>query len=66
MIFTEDEVKSLNEFQKSGIMHPFTCGKCSNDLIATTDGWKCEDEKCDYVQDWAHDWMKIFRMEKFQ
>lgn len=58
MIFTEDEVKSLNEFQESGSMHPFTCEKCSNDLIATIDGWKCKNKECDYVQNLTHDFIK--------
>lgn len=58
MIFTEDEVKSLNEYQKEGLTHPFTCGNNHDGervLVATTDGWICP--SCDYKQDWAHSWM---------
>ena len=61
--WTEDQVKSLNEFQKSGFVHPFTCGndKCPHPryehsiLIAREDGWHCP--KCAYTQNWAHKFM---------
>ena len=55
--FTPEQVKGLNEYQKSGRMHPFTCGTddCRCDLIATEKEWVCPE--CDYTQDWAHDWM---------
>ena len=65
MIFTEEEVKSLNDYQKAGVFHPFTCGgnRCDEKhldgeglLVATTEGWICP--FCDYKQDWAHPWMK--------
>ena len=66
MIFTEDEVESLNEYQKSCVMHPFTCGsgnRCDENhldgeglLMATSDGWICP--YCSYRQDWAHQFMK--------
>ena len=54
--FTDNEVASLNAYQKSRLDHPFTC-VCGDhiNLIATTDGWVCE--KCAYTQDWAHDFM---------
>ena len=55
-IFTDDEVKSLNEYQTSHVGHPFTCGNGCGDLIATKEGWHCP--KCDYKQFWAHDFMK--------
>lgn len=55
--FTADQVKSLNEFQETGMMHPFTCAKCPSDLIATPDGWKCSTPGCDYTQDWCHEFM---------
>ena len=64
MIFTEEQVKSLNEYQKNGFMHPFTCGGRRTDekhldgeglLVATVDGWICP--YCDYTQDWAHGFM---------
>lgn len=54
--FTPEQVESLNGFQRCGCFHPFTCGKCRNDLIATEQGWVCQNG-CDYTQDWAHDFM---------
>ena len=65
MIFTPDEVNSLNEYQRAGVMHPFTCGGDRTDekhldgegiLVATEDGWNCP--YCDYKQDWAHEFIK--------
>jgi len=63
-VFTPEEVLSLNEYQNSGVMHPFTCGGGHRTehpdgeglLVATTQGWICP--YCEYRQDWAHDWMK--------
>lgn len=54
--FTEDEIASLNEYQDSGYMHPFTCvcGGHTN-LVATKDGWICN--KCAYKQNWCHNFM---------
>jgi ribosomal protein S27AE len=61
--FTEDQVKSLNGYQKSGYCHPFTCGndKCPKPrfehsiLVAKSDGWHCP--RCAYTQTWAHKFM---------
>ena len=55
--FTEEQINSLNGFQKEAKWHPFTCGtdKCGADLIAVKEGWICP--RCDYTQDWAHDSM---------
>jgi len=59
--FTDDQIASLNAYQKSLHVHPYTCG---NDhmgvhftvddriLIADLFGWHCP--KCSYLQDWAH------------
>jgi hypothetical protein len=65
-VFTPEEVQSLNDFQKSGYMHPFTCGsgnRCDEKhldgeglLVATENGWECP--WCDWRQNWAHDFMK--------
>lgn len=65
VIFTPKQVESLNEYQKKGYMHPFTCGsgrRCDKDhldgegiLVATEDGWICP--FCDYTQNWAHGFM---------
>lgn len=67
--FTPDQVESLNGYQQSGLMHPFTCADVVHDdtddevfadpvlLVATEAGWVCPREDCDYTQGWAHDWM---------
>ena len=52
--WTPEQVDSLNAYQRAGIFHTYTCGTCRNDLIATTDGWRCE---CGYTQDWAADFL---------
>lgn len=63
-VFTTDEVNNLNDYQHSGIFHPFTCGmdQCRATLVATVRGWICP--FCDYTQDWAHDFMKNFDKSK--
>jgi hypothetical protein len=58
--WTEEEVEALNQYQKRGLFHPFTCGRGHNIgreaiLLATTNGWVCL--FCDYTLDWAHRWM---------
>ena len=56
--FTDDQVKSINEFQKSKHWHPFTCGKvhCDGILTATTHVLVCR--KCgNWKQYWVHDFM---------
>ena len=54
--FTPHQVASLNAYQQSsGPWHPFTCGKCRANLIATPEGWRCAND--DYQQDWAHEFM---------
>jgi NAD+ synthetase len=66
--FTNEQVQNLNEYQKLGIVHPFTCcspenihecerscGKGEGILIATNNGWVCPCGK--YTQDWAHAFM---------
>ncbi len=56
--FTDDQITSLNEYQASGVFHPFTCGgsiECRTNLIATKEGWTCPN--CNYTQEWAWDWM---------
>ena len=63
--FTNEQVKKLNNYQKNGRFHPFTC--CSHDgcdrinqkdeglLIATNEGFICPCGK--YEQKWAHKFM---------
>jgi hypothetical protein len=61
--WTHDQVGSLNAYQESGALHPFTCGACrdrtddGNDyrLTATCDGWECA--FCGYTQTWAWPFM---------
>lgn len=56
--FTTEQVDHLNEFQRSGYMHPFTCGtpNCPvGVLTATENGWVCGG--CDHTQQWAHSFM---------
>lgn len=68
-IFTPEQVIRLNDYQSSGMFHPFTCGsgeRCDAShggdkgdggiLVATVRGWICP--WCDYKQDWAHEFMK--------
>ena len=55
--WNESQVNSLNGWQQAGVMHPFTCGNCRNDLVATPAGWTCPTEGCGYKQDWAHTFM---------
>ena len=55
--FTPTEVKTLNEYQTSGVWCPFTCRNepCDGVLVATEGGWTCPE--CSYTQDWAPAWM---------
>lgn len=60
--WTQGQVDSLNAFQRSGVMHPFTCGDDAcraatdgEELLATPSGWVCR--RCTYRQFWAHAWM---------
>ncbi|MFM9616816.1 hypothetical protein ACKI14_02500 [Streptomyces turgidiscabies] len=62
--WTPEQVAALNEFQRRGGMHPFTCGGehagSSPALVARADGWHCPGSyqaPCDYRQDWAHVFM---------
>ena len=59
--WSRDEVASLNAYQASGVMHPFTGyarGLDGEDtiLIATPRGW-VEREEGPVVQRWAHSFM---------
>jgi hypothetical protein len=56
--FTDKQIKSINEFQRSKHWHPFTCGKvhCDGILTATKHGVVCR--KCgNWRQTWVHDFM---------
>ena len=68
MLWTDDQVESLNEYQASGVMHPFTCERKSHDLVATNDGWycpECEKEGFSYTQNWCHEWMVNWKWKSF-
>ena len=65
--WTQEQVDRLNEYQRAGAFHPFTCPRehsCSErlygavELVATVDGWVCPKD-CDYTQDWAHAMMAM-------
>lgn len=71
IVFTPDEVASLNAYQNSNAFHPFTCGGNRTDakhldgegrLVATEYGWTCP--YCEYKQNWAHDFMKNWEWKK--
>ena len=52
--WTHEQVKALNEFQRKGEFHPYTCGSGTHSttlLLASPDGWWCPD--CTYTQPWA-------------
>jgi hypothetical protein len=56
--FTSEQVAHINEFQRTGYMHPFTCPYCSGadrNLIAEAEGLHCPN--CDYKQTWVHSFM---------
>jgi hypothetical protein len=61
--FTDDQVASMNAFQKSKFVHPFTCGYElgphhsyeESILEADNNGWHCK--KCSYIQRWAYRFM---------
>lgn len=70
VLWSDEEVKSLNAWQLDEQTHPFTCGnpdhhddKIENrTLVATNQGWVCPG--CSYTQDWAHDFMLMFGRNK--
>lgn len=58
-IWTDEQVRNINEFQRSGAMHPFTCS-CPHPernyrLIAHPDGLRCD--HCGHHQTWVHPFM---------
>ena len=56
-LFTEEQVKNINDFQNSGMFHPFTCDndQCREVLVATKNGLECP--KCGYKQTFVHGFM---------
>jgi len=63
--FNDEQVKSLNAYQKS-TYHPYTCGgkNCRGILVATTNGWVCNN--CGYLQDWAHTFSADWSWKKYE
>lgn len=77
--FTPEQVVALNAYQRSGVFHPFTCGKRHDHpadeidkgcLIATIHGWICPvcwDGSLNDLQKWAHSFMaKYLSATEFQ
>lgn len=65
--FSHEQVESLNDYQKSGLFHEFTCGgehEHAVVLVATGAGWVCP-EGCGYLQIWAHPWMADGKWRRF-
>lgn len=60
--WTDEQVRSLNDYQSSGVFHPFTgrnelAPPGEDDvLVATSEGW-ISDLDPDYRQGWAWEWM---------
>lgn len=53
--WSDEEVQRLNEYQKEGKFHPYTCPNDDHEwydrsLLATNDGWVCPKDGCDYTQ----------------
>ncbi len=71
-VFTLDEVKSLNAFQRAGVRHPYTClrGRDRNHLdgegvlLATEHGWICL--YCEYTQESALEFMKNWQWKEMR
>ena len=59
VIWTDEQVAMLNERQRRGDLHPYTCPGdydiCENqrELIATPQGWVCSCGQ--YRQGWSHE-----------
>ena len=57
-IFRQEQVDSINGYQRQSFFHPFTCGNNHDGarvLVAEKTGMKCP--TCDYHQDWCHNFM---------
>lgn len=66
--FTTEEIQSFNEYQKVGIMHPYTCGNREHSgddlLFAKEDGLYCP--TCEYKQDNVLQWLIDNEWKKYQ
>lgn len=67
--WNDEQVASLNGYQRAGYVHPFTYGEGEEkvDLVATRDGWIARDGG-PVVQTWAHAFMAdwSWRMPEFE
>ena len=54
--FDEDQIRNINEFQKSKIFHNFTCGDCGSELVASAHGLFCQ-ECGKLVQFWIYEFV---------
>lgn len=59
--FTEDQIRALKLYQV-GPMHPYTCSKCSLDLVPIVKGLQCN--KCGFIQKWAFEGTTDFEKVK--
>lgn len=62
--WTDEQVASLVEFQRSGWFHEFTCGVCGSTLQPRADGWHCWRDA--YRQDWAHEFMTNWDWQRWR
>jgi hypothetical protein len=53
--WTDEEVASLRDYQRSGRFHPFTCVDGHGPLTAERMGFRCQ--QCTFHQPWAFVWM---------
>jgi hypothetical protein len=57
--WTDQEVANINEFQRGGAFHPFTCAcphpQRNDRLVAHNDGLRCD--HCGFTQTWVHSFM---------
>ena len=53
--WTQEYVDDLNTMQANHMFHGYTCRDHSQQgvLRATTEGWVCDHEGCEYTQTWA-------------
>lgn len=66
--FTPQQVASINAFQASEVLHPFTCPCDDHEphvaLRASTEALRCQSPGCLYSQNWVHGFMADGSWEK--
>jgi hypothetical protein len=55
--FTAEQQAALAAYQRSGLMHPFTCPDHSDRALVPGPFWYCPENGCNYTQRWAHEFM---------